>query len=39
MLAPGLALCDTEGLPAYLESSKEPNVAFYGRFGFRVPTS
>jgi ribosomal protein S18 acetylase RimI-like enzyme len=36
LLRPGLALCDREGLPAYLESSKERNVAFYGRFGFRV---
>jgi GNAT superfamily N-acetyltransferase len=36
LLAPGLALCDTEGIPAYLESSKERNIAFYGRFGFRV---
>ena len=36
LLAPGLSLCDTEGIPAYLESSKERNVAFYGRFGFRV---
>ena len=35
-LAPGLELCDTEGIPAYLESSKEANIAFYGRFGFRV---
>src|SRR3954447_19572749 len=36
LLRPGLELCDREGLPAYLESSKESNVAFYGRFGFRV---
>jgi len=36
LLAPGLALCDQEGLPAYLESSKEANNAFYARFGFRV---
>jgi GNAT superfamily N-acetyltransferase len=36
LLGPGLALCDREGIPAYLESSKERNVAFYSRFGFRV---
>src|SRR5436190_4472801 len=36
VLRPGLELCDREGLPAYLESSKESNVAFYARFGFRV---
>jgi ribosomal protein S18 acetylase RimI-like enzyme len=35
-LAPGLALADGEGLPAYLETSKERNLAFYARFGFRV---
>jgi len=26
---PVLDICDREGLPAYLESSKERNVAFY----------
>lgn len=26
--------CDAEGLPAYLESSKEENVALYARHGF-----
>lgn len=36
LIAPGLALCDREGLPAYLESSKERNIDFYARFGFRV---
>jgi ribosomal protein S18 acetylase RimI-like enzyme len=36
LLRPGLELCDREGLPAYLESSKESNVGFYARFGFRV---
>jgi ribosomal protein S18 acetylase RimI-like enzyme len=36
LMRPGLELCDREGWPAYLESSKESNVAFYGRFGFRV---
>lgn len=36
LLAPGLELCDREGLPAYLETGKERNVAFYNRHGFVV---
>jgi ribosomal protein S18 acetylase RimI-like enzyme len=36
VLQPELHRCDSEGIPAYLESSKERNVAFYGRHGFRV---
>ena len=33
---PPMPRCDAEGLPAYLESSKERNVPYYERFGFRV---
>ncbi len=34
VLRPVLDRCDREGLPAYLESSKEQNLAFYARHGF-----
>ena len=36
LMRPVLELCDREGLPAYLESSKERNIDFYARHGFRV---
>jgi hypothetical protein len=35
-MAPVLDICDREGLAAYLESSKESNVAFYRHRGFEV---
>jgi GNAT superfamily N-acetyltransferase len=36
LIQPGLDLCDRERLPAYLETGKEANLAFYGRHGFHV---
>jgi GNAT superfamily N-acetyltransferase len=36
LLEPVLERCDREGLPAYLESSKESNVPFYARHGWKV---
>lgn len=36
LLAPGLELCDRDGIAAYLETGKERNLAFYARHGFQV---
>jgi GNAT superfamily N-acetyltransferase len=36
LIEPILEICDSDGIPAYLESSKESNIAFYSRHGFRV---
>ncbi|WP_227983904.1 GNAT family N-acetyltransferase [Nocardia spumae] len=36
LLAPRLAHCDEVGVPAYLESSKFDNIAYYERYGFEL---
>jgi ribosomal protein S18 acetylase RimI-like enzyme len=36
VLRPVLEQCDSDGVAAYLESSKERNIDFYARHGFRV---
>lgn len=36
LLKAGLARCDADGLPAYLESSSPKNVPLYQRHGFEV---
>jgi len=36
LMQAGLEQVDKDGMPAYLESSKENNTSFYRRFGFEV---
>jgi GNAT superfamily N-acetyltransferase len=36
LIVPVLQRCDRDGVPAYLESSKESNIAFYSHHGFEV---
>jgi GNAT superfamily N-acetyltransferase len=36
LIGPGLELADREALPAYLETGRERNLAFYARHGFAV---
>jgi GNAT superfamily N-acetyltransferase len=36
VLAPVLERCDTEGLPAYLETQKAANIAYYARHRFEL---
>lgn len=36
LLEPTLAQADVQGLPCYLITNKEENIAIYGRFGFEI---
>ncbi len=36
LLQPVLRRCDDEGLPAYLEASREENIGYYERYGFEL---
>lgn len=39
LLTPVLAQADAEGLPVYLETQKETNLAYYRRFGFELSST
>lgn len=39
LLGAALERCDLQALPAYLECSRQENVAFYARYGFDVATA
>jgi GNAT superfamily N-acetyltransferase len=36
LMAPVLARCDEEGVPAYLETQRRANIPYYARFGFSL---
>ncbi len=36
LIEEGLALSDSEGVPTFLETAKDANLAWYSRFGFEV---
>jgi GNAT superfamily N-acetyltransferase len=36
LMQPGLQRCDEQRMPAFLETSKERNIAFYNHHGFEV---
>ncbi len=36
LLGPGLAAADRQGLGCWLETQRESNLPFYGRFGFQL---
>lgn len=36
LMAHGLAICDRDGRPAYLDSTHPRNIPFYERFGFKL---
>jgi GNAT superfamily N-acetyltransferase len=36
LITPGIEAADEEGMPCYLETQRESNVAWYARFGFEL---